>query len=492
MATTSPTTTPAAGPTAGTRTGSGREFCNRFQNVCLAVALWNERDPILKERLFRPDRAQGNHGEDVKEYYFYLDATPTHSYMKMLYKYPQVRLPLRGAGGGERHAAIATIPEFELIDALPEAFASSAATSTSSSSTPRQATKTSSAASPPRTAATTPRPLHLLPHVWFRNYVVLGHTGDPARSCKRWRRRLPPRPHLSRSSIKHLWGERWWYARDGGARHALVPYQICCSPRTNQQRASSSKPNATPFVKDGIHRAVVDGRRLEAINPEARRFRRRPPPHSGASWRPVNQLVGPDRVCAPQAHGRAVWRHSTMTIAQRLAEEADAFYAGDPPEPVARPKTSGASSGRRWPACCGASSSTTTASSSGSDGDPGTGPPTARRSEKRAAQRSTGGTSTTSTVISMPDKWEYPWYRRLGSGLSHAAARTGRPRVGQAAADPDAAANGTCTPTAKFRHTNGTFSDVNPPVHAWAALACLQNRARRRHRPRRHGISWKK
>src|SRR5512144_1038665 len=68
-------------------------FCNRFQNVCLAVALWNEHDPILKERLFGLSGTEGNHGEDVKEYYYYLDSTPTHSYMKWLYKYPQAAYP---------------------------------------------------------------------------------------------------------------------------------------------------------------------------------------------------------------------------------------------------------------------------------------------------------------------------------------------------------------------------------------------------------------
>ena len=78
--------------------------CNRFQNLCLALGLWNERDPILKERLFGLTGSQGNHGEDVKEYYFYLDGTPTHSYMKMLYKYPQVEYPLRPAGRGKSPA----------------------------------------------------------------------------------------------------------------------------------------------------------------------------------------------------------------------------------------------------------------------------------------------------------------------------------------------------------------------------------------------------
>ncbi|PIW13602.1 MAG: glucosidase, partial [Armatimonadetes bacterium CG17_big_fil_post_rev_8_21_14_2_50_66_6] len=96
--------------------------CNRFQNICLTVALWNERDPILKERLFGLTGEQGNHGEDVKEYYFYLDSTPTHSYMKMLYKYPQVEFPYRLLVEENARCGRAD-PEFELIDAIPDAFA---------------------------------------------------------------------------------------------------------------------------------------------------------------------------------------------------------------------------------------------------------------------------------------------------------------------------------------------------------------------------------
>ncbi len=97
---TSPTTTPAAAPTAGARTGcSGSR--DRQCRLCFALALWNGKDPILKERLFGLTGPEGNHGEDVKELYYYLDSTPTHSYMKALYKYPQARVPLRAAGRGE-------------------------------------------------------------------------------------------------------------------------------------------------------------------------------------------------------------------------------------------------------------------------------------------------------------------------------------------------------------------------------------------------------
>ena len=94
---------------------------NRFQNLCLAVALWNERDPILKERLFGLTGSEGNHGEDVKEVYYYLDNTPTHSYMKMLYKYPQVEYPYVGLVEESARRGYAD-PEYELLDATREAF----------------------------------------------------------------------------------------------------------------------------------------------------------------------------------------------------------------------------------------------------------------------------------------------------------------------------------------------------------------------------------
>ena len=92
-------------------------FCNRIQNICMAVALWNERDPIHKERFFGLTGPQGNHGEDVKEYYFYLDSTPTHSYAKMNYKYPQAAYPYQQLVEGNQDRD-REVPEFELVDAL--------------------------------------------------------------------------------------------------------------------------------------------------------------------------------------------------------------------------------------------------------------------------------------------------------------------------------------------------------------------------------------
>ena len=91
-------------------------ICDNQRRLCFALALWNERDPILKERLFGLTGTEGNHGEDVKEYYFYLDSTPTHSYMKWLYKYPQAALPVRPARARRTAGATARQPEFELLD----------------------------------------------------------------------------------------------------------------------------------------------------------------------------------------------------------------------------------------------------------------------------------------------------------------------------------------------------------------------------------------
>ena len=108
------TTTRGRAPTAGTRTAS-RGICDRHQRICFALALWNERDPILKERLFGLTGTEGNHGEDVKEYYFYLDSTPTHSYMKCLYKYPQAAFPYEQLVDENRRRGRGA-PEFELID----------------------------------------------------------------------------------------------------------------------------------------------------------------------------------------------------------------------------------------------------------------------------------------------------------------------------------------------------------------------------------------
>ena len=146
-------------------------LCDRRQNLCLALALWNERDPILKERLFGLAGPEGNHGEDVKEYYFYLDSTPTHSYMKALYKYPQAAFPYAQLVDENRRRRRAS-PEFELLDTgvfdedrYFDVFAEYA--KVNSEDLFIRLTLLN--------RGPDPAPLHVLPHLWFRNTWSWGH-----------------------------------------------------------------------------------------------------------------------------------------------------------------------------------------------------------------------------------------------------------------------------------------------------------------------------
>ena len=176
-------------------------FCNRFQNLCMAIALWNGRDPILKERLFGLSGPEGNHGEDVKEYYYYLDATPTHSFMRMLYKYPQVEFPY--ARLVEENARRSRSDrEFELFDAIGDAFRAGRYFDVFI-----EYAKVDQEDILCRVTAINrgpePAPLHVLPHVWFRNSWSWGHS--------------PDRPELrgERNASVRVWhkhlGECWWY-----------------------------------------------------------------------------------------------------------------------------------------------------------------------------------------------------------------------------------------------------------------------------------------
>ena len=142
-------------------------FCDDKQRICLAVAFWNEKDPILKERMFGLSNLQGNHGEDVKEYYFFLDGTPTHSYMKMLYKYPQVEYPYEELVevNGQRDQSQ---PEYELFDALQDTFLANRYFDVFieyAKAGPEEILCRITAVNRGPDAA----PIHILPHLWYRN-----------------------------------------------------------------------------------------------------------------------------------------------------------------------------------------------------------------------------------------------------------------------------------------------------------------------------------
>ncbi len=218
-------------------------FSDDKQRLCFALALWNGRDPILKERLFGLTNSEGNHGEDVKEYYFYLDSTPTHSYMKYLYKYPQRGVPLRRPGGDEPRGAAATSSS---TSCSTRASSRATATSTCSSSTPRPGRRTCWCRSP-RPIAGRRR----------RSFTCC----RPCGSATTGRRGYPSRPR-SRCSSRST--DRRARARVAAAHAGLGEYYLYCRGRCapalhrerDEQRAALSRASEREPVREGRHRQL--------------------------------------------------------------------------------------------------------------------------------------------------------------------------------------------------------------------------------------------
>jgi hypothetical protein len=417
-------------------------FCNRFQNLCLAVALWNGRDPILKERLFGLSGPEGNHGEDVKEYYFYLDGTPTHSYMRMLYKYPQVEYPYallveenRRRGRGD--------PEFELCDALGDAFRQGRyfdVVIEYAKADPEEILCRITAINRGPEAA----PLHVLPHLWYRNTWSWGYA--------------PQRPELHavdattvHTEHRHI-GSRWWYV--DGAPHA--PGLLFTENETNTQRLFGV-PDAGSYVKDAFHEAVVSGR-PERVNPGRRGSK------AAAHY------------CATVGPGEAITVRTRFVnhplddpfgdfdaVVTQRAGEADEFYAAvqDPGlGPDQRLVQRQAYAGLLW-----SKQFYHYSVELWLDGDPaGPTPPAGRAGVRNAGW----GHLYNLDVLSMPDKWEYPWYAAWDLAF-HC--------IPLARLDPEWARRQLVLLLREwYMHPNGQlpayewdFSDVNPPVHARAA-----------------------
>ena len=247
-------------------------FCDDKMLLCLSLALWNGKDPILKERMFGLTNSEGNHGEDVKEYYFYLDSTPTHSYMKMLYKYPQAEYPY-GDLVAENRRRSKTDFEYELLDTgifnedrywdVFVEFAKSDAEDVSLKIT---------AFNRGPEAAT----LHLLPHLWFRNTWWVDEQAP--------RPELTARDHHKGSVIaaKHpALGQRFLYC-DG-------PVDLLFTDNETNRYRLWGQPNPTQFQKDGINDFVVQGRK-----------------DGGQSCEEGDQVRGPHdrhRAARPERHG---------------------------------------------------------------------------------------------------------------------------------------------------------------------------------------------
>jgi hypothetical protein len=418
--------------------------------LCFALALWNGRDPILKERLFGLTGNEGNHGEDVKEYYFYLDSTPTHSYMKYLYKYPQAAFPYRDlvdtSRQRDRHA-----PEYELID-----------TGVFDDDRYFDVTVEYAKGSPDdiliRISATNrgpePAELHLLPTLWYRNTWSWG-TGGGERPALGVVHGRPATIEARHSTL----GPRWLHC-DGS------PELLFTENETNSERLWGLA-NPGPYVKDGINDYVVSGR-ADAVNPKlegtkaAARYRMVIAPGTTATVR--LRLTDASPTGDPFAGLEAV-------VARRR-DEADEFYATIIPvdlsadaRNVMRQSLAGLLWSKqfyhydvgRW-----------------LDGDPGSPPPAVRRAGRNHDWRHLYNDD----VISMPDKWEYPWYAAWDLAFH---------MIPFALVDPDyAKAQLVLFLREWYMHPNGqipayewAFGDVNPPVHAWAALRVYRIERRR-------------
>ena len=414
-------------------------FSNRFQNICLAVALWNEHDPILKERFFGVTGNEGNHGEDVKEYYFYLDGTPTHSYMKMLYKYPQVEFPYSTLVEESQRRGHDD-PEFELIDALRSTFEENryfdVYVEYAKADQEDVLCRISIVNRGPD-----PAPIHVLPHIWFRNTWSWGY--DRVR---------PELYAITESTVytqhRHL-GERWWYI-DGDAPLLFTENE------TNTERLFN-RPNATPYVKDSIGNAVVH-RQAQWTNPEGKGTK-------VAAHFQTTIAAGESFAVRVRFSNIA---HDTPfsdfdAVFEQRTREADQFYAAIQPAGLTEDERRihrQALAGVLWTKQFYHYSVELWL-----EGDPSQPPPPKARHHGRNADWKH---IYCLDVLSMPDKWEYPWFAAWDLAFH---------TIPIAMVDPEWAKRQLVLMLREwYMHPNGqmpayewAFGDANPPVHAWAA-----------------------
>ena len=421
-------------------------ICDRRQILCFALALWNERDPHLKERLFGLTGPQGNHGEDVKEYYFYLDSTPTHSYMKWLYKYPQARFPYEELLHFGRHRSRRE-PEYELLDTgvFAEQRYFDVFVEYAKADVDDIVIRITVVNRGPARA-----PIHILPTLWFRNTW----SWQPVSGEKPYIRQTPDLSRTRVLACDHpTLGNRWLYCAD-------APDLLFTENETNLERLYGV-PNRTPYVKDGINEYLVNGRTY-AVNPERTGTKAAAHYHfeleGGAATTLWLRLCNYD----PDTLRGEPFGPAARVLAERQVE-ADEFYATRIPETLsadARNVMRQSFAGLLWTKQFYAYEVDRWLT-----GDPLQPPPPPSR--LRGRNRNWKHLHC-EDVISMPDKWEYPWFAAWDLAF-HC--------VPLALVDSDFAKQQLILMLREwYMHPNGqlpayewTFDDVNPPVHAWAA-----------------------
>ena len=411
---------------------------DRKQNLCFAVALWNGRDPILKERLFGLTGSEGNHGEDVKEYYFYLDSTPTHSYMKYLYKYPQAEFPYAQLIEQNRNRSKLE-GEYELIDTgvfnenrYFDVFVEYAKADV------EDILVSITIANRGPEAAT----LHVLPTLWFRNRWSWGNSQENTKPSLRANKDAVEILH-------HVLGERYLYC-DGG------PELLFTENETNGRRLYGDE-NANGYFKDGINDYVVNGA-MNAVNPKNIGTK-------AAAHYAVAVDTGEEktiRLRLSHEANKKPFSDFDQIIALRK-HESDEFYRTVIPPDVSddnRNVMRQAFAGMLW-----SKQFYHYVVEDWLKGDPNQPPPPTERQQGRNSEWKH---LYNSDVISMPDKWEYPWYAAWDLAF-HC--------VPLALVDSEFAKEQLVLMLREwYMHPNGqlpayewAFGDVNPPVHAWAA-----------------------
>jgi len=418
-------------------------ICDEQQLLCFALALWNGRDPILKERLFGLTGNEGNHGEDVKEYYYYLDSTPTHSYMKMLYKYSQNEFPY-SLLAEENRRRDKNAPEFELVDTglfnddrYFDVFVEYAKAApddiliriTAHNRGPEEAT------------------LHLLPTIWFRNSWSWGYNGHKPQFKAAGKDKI----EIKQGDLGNL-----WLHCDGAPAELLF-----CENETNIRRLYGVK-EAKGYFKDGINDYVVQGER-DAVNPSQVGTK-------AAAHYKISVAAGKSatiRLRLSNSDSAKPFDNFDAIFSARV-KEADEFYADiqwQMKDEDAKNVQRQAFAGMLWskqfyyfdiPQWL--------------NGDPGQPSPPAQRKRGRNSEWLHLNNA---DILSMPDKWEYPWYAAWDLAF-HC--------IPLARVDADFAKEQLVLLSREwYMHPNGqlpayewAFGDVNPPVHAWATWRVFQ------------------
>jgi hypothetical protein len=412
------------------------------QRLCLSLALWNGRDPILKERLFGLTNSEGNHGEDCKELYYYLDATPTHAYLKLLYKYPQSAFPYTCLVQENRRRSKLD-PEFELIDTGAfredryfDLFVEYAKTA------PEDILMQITVCNRGPEAA----PIHLLPQLWFRNTWSWGY-------------------NVAKPSLQAVSGDTILAKHSELGDYMLyvegAPSFLFCDNETNARRLYGMH-DAVGYFKDAFHEFLIQGN-SKAINPSGTGTK------CAAHFQLTVPAAGQARVRLRLASGLKTPPFADFDeVLENRRREADEFYAGlqkklsdQDTKAIQRQALAGMIWSkqyfyydvRQW-----------------LQGDPGQPPPPAERMHGRNHEWTHLNNA---DLVSMPDKWEYPWYAAWDLAFH---------TISLALVDSEFAKQQLLLITKVwYMHPNGqlpayewAFGDVNPPVHAWGTWRVFQ------------------